>query len=103
MDRAELEQMRHDPAHWRAGLVYHCARDPRLLVPMRMRGTGYSVNFAQPRASLVLVGMIVLLLVPLALPLASLSRTTLIAAVLLFAFNVAVLTGLCHWEATRSR
>ena len=101
MDRAELERLRQDPQHWRGGLVYYCSRDPRLVVPMRVRGTGYSINFAQPRAGSTLLGIFFALVLPAALPLTFPSVEMVVAAVLLFAVNVVILTWLCHWESSR--
>jgi hypothetical protein len=65
----ELEKFRQDANNRRyAGLVYHCVADPRLIVPMRVRRTGYAMNFAHSPAIPVLAAILLALLAPLALP-----------------------------------
>jgi uncharacterized membrane protein len=54
--------------YWPAGLVYVNRGDPALLVPKRF-GIGYTLNFGNPRAWLVLAAIVALLLLPLLLAL----------------------------------
>ncbi|MEI8109114.1 MAG: DUF5808 domain-containing protein [Verrucomicrobiota bacterium] len=39
-----------DPSHWRLGSFFFCPADHRLIVPKRMRGLGWTLNFARPLA-----------------------------------------------------
>jgi len=45
------------PSPWRFGFFYFNRDDPRLLVPKRSPGLGWTINCAQPRAWLVLVAI----------------------------------------------
>jgi hypothetical protein len=45
-----LEKLWNDPANWRGRVIYHCKADPRLIVPKRIRWTGWTMNFAHPAA-----------------------------------------------------
>ena len=99
----ELEKLRQDPNNWRyAGLVYHCGADPRLIVPMRVRGTGYAMNFAHSPAIPVLAAILLALLTPLALPFVFGFPAPPALSCCSWSFS-GILAALCHWEATRSR
>lgn len=47
------DQLWSDPANWKWGLLYRAAADPRLIVKKR-DGLGWTLNFASPRAYLLL-------------------------------------------------
>lgn len=51
-----------DPANWRMGLFYFNPEDPRLLPPKRLPIMGWTVNFANPRSILFLLGIVVAVL-----------------------------------------
>lgn len=64
-----LDRLWSDARNWRAGLIYSCKEDPRIVVPKRQRWRGWTLNFAHAAAwpALVLsVVAIVLLLLALA-------------------------------------
>lgn len=45
-----IEELHADPAHWKLGIFYVCSKDPRVLVPKRIQGLGWTINFARPSA-----------------------------------------------------
>ena len=99
----ELERLWRDSKRWRYGFVYHCTEDPRIIVPRKSRWTGYSLNFAHKAAVPVLLGILLVLLGPFLL-LAVFDRPASVCWVAgTFFLAVAMLTALCHWEATRAR
>ncbi len=50
MNQSVLEQFSRDPKNWRFHFIYFCPRDPRIVVPKRYRGFGWTLNFARPLA-----------------------------------------------------
>ncbi len=68
MDGERLKQLWSDPQHYK-GSVYRCKEDPRVVVPKRQQGTGWTLNFAHARAWLVLVSMPLGVLLPVAISL----------------------------------
>ena len=57
MKQAGLDHLSRDPGNWHLYLFYFCRRDPRLIVPKRIRGLGWTINLAHLSAFL-LVGLI---------------------------------------------
>jgi uncharacterized membrane protein len=51
---------RDDDKYWRGGLFYINREDPTLLVPRRF-GLGWALNFGNPRAAMVLAGVVALI------------------------------------------
>ncbi|MDQ0768056.1 putative membrane protein [Pseudarthrobacter defluvii] len=51
---------RDDDRYWRAGLIYINREDPALLVPRRF-GIGWTLNFGDPRAAMLLAGVAALI------------------------------------------
>ena len=45
MTREEMKQVWSDGRNWWGGFIYHCANDPRLIVPQRHR-IGWTWNFS---------------------------------------------------------
>jgi hypothetical protein len=70
MTAVEIEGCWCDTVNWKLGCVYFCRQDPRLIVPKRIKGLGWTLNFARPLALPCLALMIVLLLAPIVLMLA---------------------------------
>jgi uncharacterized membrane protein len=58
MKDPHLEELWKDPKNWRWKVFYYCKEDPRLLVPKRLRWTGWTVNFAHPKAWWFICGII---------------------------------------------
>lgn len=51
---------RDDDRYWRGGLIYINREDPALLVPRRF-GLGWTLNFGEPRALMLLAGVVALI------------------------------------------
>lgn len=64
MDRTTLDHLHADPAHWKLGVFYFCREDARLLVPKRIAGLGWTLNFARPLAIPLLVLVLAIAFTP---------------------------------------
>jgi uncharacterized membrane protein len=53
-----FDQWHDDPSNWRWGVFYYNKQDKRLFPPKRIRGFGWTVNFANPYSYLALLGII---------------------------------------------
>ena len=100
MTREDLDRLWADSKNWH--IVYRCANDPRVIVPRRRRWMGWTINFAHPLAWPVLALCVAVAVGPalVLLPFGIMSVPLLIAALVA---SVAVLVGISHWEASRSR
>jgi uncharacterized membrane protein len=100
MAAPELEQLWQDPRHWSAGVIYHCATDPRLIVPRQWRWGGWTLNFAHPSAWLVLLGAMAIAVAPTLIVVATgyANALTVVAAV---ALSIVVLCSGAAWESER--
>ncbi len=45
-----LSRFSNDPRNWHLYFIYFCREDPRILVPKRISGLGWTLNFARPLA-----------------------------------------------------
>jgi len=63
--KEELETLWRDKNNWRWGAVYYCKKDPRLVVPKRVKWTDWTVNFAYPWRA---IGFIIFILIAASLP-----------------------------------
>jgi ABC-type methionine transport system permease subunit len=50
MTHADLARFHSDSANWKLGIFYFCRSDPRILVPKRILGLGWTLNFGRPTA-----------------------------------------------------
>lgn len=50
MSRNALDHFRLNPDNWKLGIFYFCSADQRMIVPKRIRGLGWTLNFARPLA-----------------------------------------------------
>ncbi len=98
-----LRDLWSDSKHWKLGMVYSCPDDPRMFVPMRVRGTGYAINFSHKSAFPTLIGITLAPMIPFASVLVWEPLPALIVSFTSFILIIAALTFLCHWEATRDR
>ena len=57
-----FDQWHDDPSNWRLGIIYYNKKDKRLFPPKRLKGFGWTVNFANPYSYLSLLGIILLIL-----------------------------------------
>lgn len=53
----DLSRFSQDPGNWRFFFIYFCREDPRIIVPKRIGGLGWTVNFARPLAVPLLAGL----------------------------------------------
>ena len=65
MNKDNSQDSCHDSKKWKAGVFYCDRKDSRVVVPKRMQGMGWSVNFGHPlKATLFIVLSLVIVLVP---------------------------------------
>ncbi len=102
MTQEELDKLWRDPGSWR-GFIYYCPEDPRLIVPMRTRWTGYSINHFRRGAILTLIAILTALVAPVLLLVALEPPGNVIWTVVAFLGSVVAITLACHWESTRAR
>jgi hypothetical protein len=50
MNQPNYDELHANPAHWKLGIFYFCRQDQRVLVPKRIQGLGWTINFARPSA-----------------------------------------------------
>ena len=65
MTKEELETLWRDKDNWLWGAIYYCKKDPRLVVPKRLKWTGWTMNFAYPWRA---IGLIIFILLAASLP-----------------------------------
>ena len=53
-----LERWHDDPSNWRMGIFYYNKLDKRIFPPKRLKGLGWTVNFANPYSFLTLTAII---------------------------------------------
>jgi hypothetical protein len=58
MNQPTYEELHANPAHWKLGIFYFCRADQRVLVPKRIQGLGWTINFARPSALLWIAAVI---------------------------------------------
>jgi hypothetical protein len=59
-----LDKLWSDPANWHGLGFYSCKDDPRIMVPKRIKWTGWTMNFAHASAWVNLVRGITMAVVP---------------------------------------
>jgi hypothetical protein len=55
--KRDVNELWQDPKNW-TGIGYRCPEDPRLMVPKRRPGLGWTFNWAHPGASRWFVGLL---------------------------------------------
>ncbi|MGB8355548.1 MAG: protein kinase [Chthoniobacteraceae bacterium] len=60
--QAKLDEMSRDRNNWHLYFIYFCRRDPRIIVPKRITGLGWTINFGNPFAVPFTIGIIGLVL-----------------------------------------
>jgi hypothetical protein len=99
MNQQNPEELHTDPANWKWGIFYVCRADPRIIVPKRIRGLGWTINLGQPMAL-----PFVMLLVAIAVGVVELSRALGATGDTMFAIKIALavgIIGLCYYLAHR--
>ena len=98
----ELEQLWQDPQHWTASILYHCAADPRVIVPKQRRWGGWTLNFAHQSAWLVLLGAMAIAVAPTLFEMATgYGRAPAVLAAV--ALSIFVLCFGAAWESEHRR
>ncbi len=54
----EEERWRNDPENYRWGIFYFKPRDPRIILPKRIKEMGWTLNFANPYSWLIIIVII---------------------------------------------
>lgn len=57
-DQFENDRMINDPTNYKGGIIYFNRKDPRIIVPKRNPMMGWTLNFANIYAYLLLFGII---------------------------------------------
>jgi hypothetical protein len=94
-----VEDLWADPTNWKGAVIYYCKDDPRVIVPKRIRWTGYTLNFAHSHAMLVLIASMAALIAPFGLFLILEPPESYIAAGVSFTALVVALWMICYREA----
>lgn len=50
MSTSAFDRHYFDSNNWKLGFIYFCRADQRIFVPKRLRGLGWTLNFARPLA-----------------------------------------------------
>jgi hypothetical protein len=50
MSTSAFDRHYFDANNWKLGFIYFCRADQRIFVPKRIRGLGWTLNFARPLA-----------------------------------------------------
>ena len=96
MSSLHRDPLHSDPRNWVCGLIYFCQDDPRVIVPKRLRGLGWTLNFARPSA----LPMLLLLVGVATLPFEALKYLHWHSPAAWFAMRAAVITGVI-WLCVR--
>ncbi|HEY8658559.1 MAG TPA: DUF5808 domain-containing protein [Hanamia sp.] len=59
-DKDIFNEWHDDPANWKLGIFYFNKKDKRMLPPKRIKGFGWTVNFANPYSVMLLIVIIAL-------------------------------------------
>ncbi|HEY7425019.1 MAG TPA: DUF5808 domain-containing protein [Gemmataceae bacterium] len=102
MAAPELEQLWQDPRHWTASIIYHCAADPRVIVPKQRRWGGWTLNFARQSAWLVLLGAMAIAVAP-TLIVVAMGYGSVPAVLAAVALSIVVLCFGAAWESEHRR
>lgn len=62
-DQFENDRMISDPTNYKWGIFYFNRKDSRVAVPKRSRGMGWTLNFANIYAYLLIFGVIIAILI----------------------------------------
>lgn len=96
--QAELDALYNDPANWHWYIFYFCRRDPRIIVPKRISGLGWTINLANPMALPFITGLCATIWA-----LVSLARLAGLKGQAFTAFNVLLVAGIVWLSHTMSR
>lgn len=64
--KKDIKKFRADPMNYRyRGCLYHCSKDPYLIIPKQIRWMGWTINFGHPKAIFTLKWIIAATTIPL--------------------------------------
>ena len=104
MNREDLNRLWSDPANWKRWGLYNCSQDPRLIVPKRIKWTGWTANTAHGfsfKALALLALILVLALAPLAVALAQ-DQPSWLSLGIAVAVSLGLVSAVCHWHASQT-
>jgi uncharacterized membrane protein len=58
-DENTLNEWQNDPSNWKWGIFYFNPKDRRIFPPKRLKGLGWTVNFANPISVLAFIVTVV--------------------------------------------
>ncbi|MCH8120216.1 MAG: hypothetical protein IIC00_10875 [Planctomycetes bacterium] len=102
MTKEELETLWRDKDNWLWGAIYYCKKDPRLVVPKRIKWTGWTMNFAYPWRA---IGFIIFIILAASLPFIielKLNIATSVVISITLAVVVVLIIGLCAYLSSRT-
>ena len=102
MTKEELEKLWADKNNWLWGAIYYCKNDPRLVVPKRIKWTGWTMNFAYPRRA---IGFIIFILFAASLPFIielKLNVATLVVKCITLAVVAVLIIGLLAYLSSKT-
>jgi len=105
MTNDELARLWADDKHWNRWGVYCCAEDPRLIVPKRIRWTGWTANIAHGfsvKALALFALILVLALAPLLAVLLFQKQPTWLSIGIAVALSLGLVSGVCHRHASQA-
>lgn len=56
-DKETLDEWHKDPDNWKWGIFYYNPKDPRGMVPKKVEWMGWTINFANTKSVLLLIGI----------------------------------------------
>lgn len=62
-DQFANDRMIDDPVNYKAGIFYYNPKDRRIIVPKRLRGMGWTLNFGSLYTYLLILGLVAVALV----------------------------------------
>jgi len=100
MTREELEACWKDPQNRKWGVLYYCKADPRVIVPKRVKWTGWTVNAARPTAIPVTLLLVAIAAVPVVIVIAKGAGIGIVLATV--AAAIAVVCLICAYLSSRT-
>jgi hypothetical protein len=103
MTNDELNRLWADDKNWNRWGLYNCSRDPRLIVPKRIKWTGWTANTAHGfsiRALALFALILVLALAPIAVVLVQ-EQPTWLSLGCAVAVSLGLVSAVCHCHASQ--
>jgi hypothetical protein len=63
----DYTELWRNPDNWKFYIFYVCSEDPRIVVPKRLRVTGWTMNFAHWQAYLLFIALLAVVIIPITL------------------------------------